>query len=71
MKNLTLAKRLDFSSETEYFDYCINSWFNDNFSQCKELFASMTKNDRKGLIKYIKGCYDYTHEVETFYFNLL
>lgn len=71
MKLITLAKRLDFTSETQYFDYCINSWFNGNFSQCKELFKAMTKADRKSLIEYIKGCYDYTHDVETFYLKLL
>jgi hypothetical protein len=71
MKLLTLAKRLDFATETEYFDYCINSWFNGQFSQCRDLFSRMSKKDQKVLIQYIKGCYDYTHEVETFYFNLL
>lgn len=71
MKLLTLAKRLDFTTETEYFDYCIDSWFNGNFSQCKKLFADMAKADRKNLIEYIRGCYDYTHEVEKFYFGLL
>lgn len=71
MKLLTLAKRLDFSSEVEYFDYCINSYFNGNFSQCRELFAAMNKANRKGLIRYISGCYDHKHEVQTFYFNLL
>lgn len=71
MKLITLAKRLEFTSETQYFDYCIDSWFNGNFSQCRELFKAMTKADRKRLIKYIKGCYDYTHNVEKFYFELL
>jgi len=71
MKLLTLAKQLEFSTEIEYFDYCITSWQNGNFSQCKELFKAMTKKDKKGLIDYIKGCYDYRHEVELFYFNLL
>lgn len=71
MKLITLAKRLDFSTETEYFDYCINSYFNGNFSQCKELFKAMTKTDKKRLIDYIRGCYDHQHEVEKFYFSLL
>lgn len=72
MKTLiNLAKALDFTTETEYFDYCINSWFNGNFSQCQKLFSDMKKADRRELIKYIQGCYDYKHEVETFYFNLL
>ncbi len=70
-KLITLAKRLDFQSETDYFDYCINTWFNGQFQQCRDLFFAMTKKDRKDLIKYIQGCYDHKHEVETFYFNLL
>lgn len=68
---LTLAKKLDFTQETEYFDYCIDSWFNGNFDQCRKLFKAMTKQDRKSLISYIQGCYDHKHEVETFYFNIL
>jgi len=71
MKLLTLAKKLDFTIEIEYFDYCINSYFNGNFSQCKELFKDMSKQDRKGLLEYIKGCYDYKNEVYSFYFNLI
>lgn len=70
-KLITLARRLDFTSETEYFDYCINSWFNGQLDQCRNLFSDMTKKDRKGLIRYIQVCYDHKHEVETFYFNLL
>ncbi len=66
MKLITLAKRLDFTTETEYFDYCINSWYNGNFDQCKRLFKDMEKPDRKNLLNYIenKDCYK-------FYFNLL
>ena len=71
MKLITLAKKLDFTTETEYFDYCINSWYNGNFTQCQELFKAMSKNDRKELIKYIKGCFDYKHEVLKYYINLL
>jgi hypothetical protein len=70
-KLITLAKSLDFKTEADYYDYCINSWFNGNFSQCKKLFNNMSKIDKKGLITYIQGCYDYKHEVELFYFNLL
>lgn len=70
MKLLTLAKRLDFNTEIEYFDYCINSYFNGNFNQCKKLFSDMAKKDRKELIEYIRGCYDYKSNVESFYFNL-
>jgi len=71
MELIKLAKQLDFSSENEYFDYCIDSWFNGNFSQCNKLFKALTKTQRKQLINYIRDCYDYRHQVETFYFNLL
>lgn len=69
----TLAKRLGFTSGGEYFDYCINSYYNGNFSQCKDLFSDMTKQDRKDLITYISGFYDNAEskEVYKFYFNLL
>lgn len=60
-----------FKSENEYFDYCINSWHNGQFEQCKALFNDMGKADKKRLIEYIRGCYDYTHDVERFYFNLI
>jgi len=71
MKLIKLANQLEFNTETQYFDYCIDSYHNGNFNQCKELFNAMTKADKKRLIQYIKGCYDYTHPVETFYFNLI
>lgn len=71
MKIITLARKLDFTTETEYFDYCINSYLNGNYSQCKELFKAMTKADRKNLIEYIRGCYDYEHEVLKYYISLL
>ena len=70
-KLIKLAKELEFNTEVEYFDYCINSWFNGNFTQCKNLFKAMKKEDRKSLLSYIAGCYDHKHEVEIFYFNLL
>ena len=55
MKLLTLAKKLDFKEEWEYFQYCLDSYVNGNFSQCKELFKAMTVKDRKGLIEYLKN----------------
>lgn len=74
MKLITLAKRLDFKTEIEYFNYCIDSYYNGNFSQCKELFADMTEIDRKRLVNYIKGDYkysDFNYNLYNFYFNLL
>ncbi len=69
-KLLTLAKRLDFTTETDYFDYCIDSHINGNFTQCRDLFKALTRADRKSLLQYIKSNSG-TGEVYNFYFNLL
>ena len=70
MKLITLAKRLDFTTENEYFDYCLDSYTNGNYSQCKNLFRAMTKNQKKQLINYLKQDVEWM-EAEQFYFNLL
>jgi hypothetical protein len=69
----TLAKRLDFQTETEYFDYMINSHYNGNFDQCRKLFADMSKADKKEFITYMQDCWDYPTDktVFRFYFDLL
>jgi len=69
-KLITLAKRLDFTTEMDYFDYCIDSYTNGNFSQCKELFKAMSKADRKSLLNHI-GTGINMKDVYQFYFNLL
>ena len=73
MKLLTLSKKLGFTTEWEYFDYCLNSYKNGNFSQCKELFKAMTKADKKRLVSYLRETFSdsYVQEVTEFYFNLL
>ena len=73
MKLITLAHRLDLNQEIEYFDYCINSYENGNFAQCRKLFSDMSKKDRKEFIEYISGCYDNpkSKAVYRFYWALL
>jgi catalase len=75
MKLITLAKRLDFESEYDYFNYCRDSYINGNFSQCKELFNAMTKKDKKALINFLtpsKNVIDsIDHEVYQYYLELL
>ena len=73
MKLITLAKKLDFTTEEDYFNYCRDSYVNGNFSQCKDLFKAMTREDRKRLVYYLR-----TDEKESvdqkayeFYFDLL
>ncbi len=69
MKLIKLAKKLDFETEEQYFDYCIDSHINGNFSQCERLFKDMTKQDKKRLISYLQ---ETSHkDIEKFYFNLL
>jgi len=70
MKLITLAKQLDFDTEYEYFDYCINSHVNGNFNQCKELFNAMAKKDRKDFLTYVNKCYN-MQDVYNYYFSLL
>jgi len=75
MKLITLAKQLDFTTETEYFDYCRDSHINGNFSQCNNLFAALTREQKKQCLQYLKpskGNEDTADmEVWEYYFNLL
>jgi len=73
MKLLTLAKRLDFTTETEYFDYCMDSYINGQFDQCRNLFKAMTKADRKQFLQYLNGQAQFNGylQMRNFYFNLL
>lgn len=68
---LKLAKQLDFQSETEYFDYCIDSYINGNKDQCKNLFKKMKKEDRKRLLNYISQEMIQPSHMFNFYLNLL
>jgi hypothetical protein len=69
----TLAKRLDFKSEGEYFDYCIDSYTNGNFRQCEELFNAMKKEDQKAFLNYLNAQAQFNGklQVRNFYFNLI
>lgn len=72
----TLAKQLDFNSEEDYFNYMADSYINGNFSQCKDLFNAMSKEDRKEALKWLKLNINYqVGEIDgliyNYYFNLL
>ncbi len=73
MKLLTLAKKLDFTTELQYFDYCLDSYINGNFTQCRELFKAMNREDKKGLIDYLKDrdINSVDNECREFYISLL
>jgi len=51
-KLISLAKELDFNSETDYFNYLIDSHINGNFRQCQRLFSEMRKGDQKHFLLY-------------------
>ena len=69
-KLITLAKELDFTNVTDYFDYLIDSHINGNFSQCRNLFNEMSRADQKRFISYV-STYSKLTDVYDFYFNLL
>jgi len=73
MKLITLAKKLDFATGEDYFIYCLESYVNGNFNQCKELFKAMTKSDRKEMLRYIKPSDKNSIDFEAyeFYYDLL
>jgi len=66
-KLITLARELDFSTETEHMDYLIDCHINGNFTQCRRLFAEMRREDQKKLLYHCAG-FSRTYE---FYFELL
>lgn len=74
MKLLQLAKSYDFNFETDFFDYCIDSFLNGQYEQAELLFKEMDKLGRKCLLIYIN---DMTilpadkRNLYNFYFNLL
>ena len=69
-KLITLAKELDFSNESEYFNYLIDSYINGQYAQCKRLLKAMKKADQKYFLKYFE-CYSTNKEIYNFYFDLL
>lgn len=65
------AKGLDFQTGVEYFDYCIDSHINGNFSQCERLFKDLTKADQKNLLNYISESYTAENPAYKYYFKQL
>lgn len=70
-KLITLAKELDFKTEHEYYDYMIETHINGQFTQCRNLFDAMKKEDQKSFLVYTRSNIDESRDVYSFYFNLL
>lgn len=67
-KLITLAREMEKETETEYFDYIIDSYFNGQFSQCRKLFVEMKKEDQKNFVSYCKDANWLSYE---YFFKLL
>lgn len=46
-KQVKIYKDLDFNSLEEYYQYIINSLINGNFSQVKNLYKALNKENKK------------------------
>lgn len=59
MKNnvLRAAKELDFTSNEQYYDYCIETYHNGQFGQLRKLWGKLPKNHKHSLIAYIDNNY--------------
>jgi Fe-S oxidoreductase len=70
-----LAESLELGAHTnyDYFDYCVVSYLNGNFEQCRNLFKDLPHQERKDLLNYIEATDTLTDvsAVYSFYFNLL
>jgi hypothetical protein len=50
----TLAKEYDFTTDTEYFDYIVDSLINGDRAQVRQLFNKMHNSDKENfLINYL------------------
>jgi len=72
---LSLAKKLDFTSESEYFEYIIQSYYNGQLTQARELFIKMAKQDKKTFLndipEYLPGDIEAQSNIYKYFFQLL
>jgi hypothetical protein len=61
-----LFKGLEFSNKEQYYNYCIESYFNGQFTQCKELFNDMPHEYKHEFIDWMKGN-EISHEIYFWY----
>lgn len=60
---------LDFTSKEDYFNYCVESHINGNFTQCKKLFQELPKQYKHELINFIRDNYG-NDKVHNYYVSL-
>jgi hypothetical protein len=69
----TLVKAYGFTTDSEYFEYCINSYLNGNIKQAKELFTQMKLEDKKSFLLSYTEFYDNPSQQNSykFFINLI
>jgi hypothetical protein len=67
-----LLKSYNFTSDQDYYQMVYESKVNGNFSQAKEQFKAMPKENRKDCVKYIFALHDNElNDTTEWFFDLL
>jgi nucleoid-associated protein YejK len=48
-----LVKGMEFTTESEYYEYCVDSYLNGNLSQCERLFKDMPRQNKDDFYKWM------------------
>jgi hypothetical protein len=69
----TLVKAYGLTTDSDYFEYCINSYLNGNKQQAKELFTQMKLDDKRNFLLSFTEFYDNPSQQESykFFINLI
>jgi len=54
MTNLELAKSYDFENVPQYFDYIVDSYYNGQKQQCKELHSQLDAEGRAHFLIHLQ-----------------
>jgi hypothetical protein len=60
---------LQFSSNDEYYNYCVVSYLNGQLKQCVKLFNQMPNDNKHELIEYIRENYA-NDEIHNYFVSL-
>jgi len=69
----TLVKAYGLTTDSDYFEYCINSYLNGNKQQAKELCKQMKLEDKSSFLLSFTECYDNPSQQDSykFFINLI
>lgn len=72
-----LLEQYGFTTETEYYEMCVDSYVNGQKKQAEAQFSELSHIDKKKMHQYVRNalCENYSHsyidEISEFFFNLL